>query len=568
MDWLKTLGEVLWDFDHLLMRFTKDGREVSITGINSKPIKVIEAQRMERLLKVAKPLGVVVTPLSTQSVFRLEGQVMLVQKGQVMLGQEGSEPAINNLIQRFNKLFDEPTWLPPLREHNHRIPTVPGSSPVNMRLYRYAHFQKVEIECLVQEMLKAGTIRASNSPFSSLALLVRKKDGSWHLCVDYWALNNITIKDKYPIPIIDELLDELYGEAVFSKLDLRTGYHQVRVDDADIHKTAFRTHDGHFEFLVMSFGLTNASGSSIICETLQMLLWCKPGGLFGSRYHVEGVAVDPMKIQSMLDWPTPSFLTALRGFLGLSGYYRKFVKDYGKISTPLTELLKKGKVFVIETDTSGLGLGAVLTQTHRETLILDTPANHHHLGPHLGDNTKLLGYDFEIVYQRGADNTVADALSCREKLEGSLCPVSRIEPTWLEQLKADLAGDPWGLVVLSPTSPWRQKLLFERHDSPQAGHEGYRKTWQKYETLNAPGLLGPVSELFINLYPIHCYLGRIIPNNLCLSSSSSSSEAMAAEDGKIIVDKFTDMDLGFWKTQIEEIVQPLLRKKPKTMKDD
>lgn len=166
--------------------------------------------------------------------------------------------SVQALIQQYAHLFQEPTTLPPSRTFDHRIALIPGAQPVNVRPYRYAPHQKTEIEKQVAEMLKKGIIQHSMSSFASPVLLVKKKDGTWRFCVDYRQLNAITVKDKHPLPIVDELLDELHGAKWFTKLDCTSGYHQIRVAVGDEMKTAFKTHHGLHEFKVMPFGLTNA----------------------------------------------------------------------------------------------------------------------------------------------------------------------------------------------------------------------------------------------------------------------------------------------------------------------
>ncbi|XP_019053919.1 PREDICTED: uncharacterized protein LOC109114927 [Nelumbo nucifera] len=217
--WLITLGPILWDFSALTMTFNLNGKQVTWQGTR------VRAKRPQ--------------------VHTLHGDAMHTAE-------------MKRLLTDFPDVFSEPKGLPPVRSCGHRIPLTPGSEPVAVRPYRYPHLQKDEIARQCAEMLKQGIIRPSRSPFSSPVLLVPKQDSTWRFCVDYRELNNRTVKDKFSIPVVDELLDELHGSQYFSKLDLRLGYFQVRMAPEDVEKTAFQTHHGHFEFLVMPFGLTNA----------------------------------------------------------------------------------------------------------------------------------------------------------------------------------------------------------------------------------------------------------------------------------------------------------------------
>ncbi|MCO5568815.1 hypothetical protein L7F22_022515 [Adiantum nelumboides] len=163
-------------------------------------------------------------------------------------------------LNGFSDCFSDslPDELPPERPKDHRIDVVPGSSPPNRPPYRVSAAQQKEIMSQVNELLEKGLIQPSSSPYCSLVLLVQKKDGSWRMCVDYHVLNKNTIKNRFPIPRIDDILDRLQGGSMFSRIGLKSGYHQIRIRPEDVHKTAFKTTFGLYEFLVMPIGLTNA----------------------------------------------------------------------------------------------------------------------------------------------------------------------------------------------------------------------------------------------------------------------------------------------------------------------
>lgn len=264
IQWLVTLGDITWNVSDLKMIIPNGTKKVVLRGIQPNSVKLMTDKQTHKLLQKPSDIALTyigsVTPIDsmpTESDPIPAEESTTNRPSLLSLEAKPFKPG-EDLLQEYNDLFEEPQHLPPTRSHDHAIILKEGTDAINVRPYRYPAIQKNEIEKIVQEMLHSGVIRESRSPFSSPIILVKKKDGSWRLCVDYRELNSHTIKDKFPIPVIEELLDELYGAVLFSKLDLRSGYHQIRMKEEDISKTAFRTHQGHYEFLVMPFGLTNA----------------------------------------------------------------------------------------------------------------------------------------------------------------------------------------------------------------------------------------------------------------------------------------------------------------------
>ncbi|XP_075515833.1 uncharacterized protein LOC142550640 [Primulina tabacum] len=496
VQWLQGLGKFAMDYSQLYMEFMYNGRLVQLRGQPLVQVEELNSHQMRRLSRTEGIAGC----------FQLFALTGYLPNNDKVHPNSGSLAALLDLYQ---DVFMEQQSLPPHRSINHSIHFLPNTKPINPK--------SIFVLCFA----------------------CQKNDDTWRFCVDYRALNHVTIKDKFPIPTIDELLDEFYGATIFSKLDLRAGYHQIPVNPHDIPKTAFRS------------------------------------------------STDPTKIEAIWSWPVPKNLRALKGFLGLSGFYRKFVKGYASIAHALMELLKKDSFcwsptaqtsfenlkqslshtpvlalpdfslpFQIRTDASGVGIGAVLLQqghplayfrkklpshllkasTYVRELLAITQAvskwRQYLLGHHFSIVTdhrslkeilsqtihtpdqqkylvKLLGYDFDISYQPGSSNTVADALSRQFELPDSGCGISSqllailiLSFQFLTQLKDEVASNPFyknlihknsaalrpifhlkdGLVYrhhricVDPDSEIIPKILFEFHNTPVARHGGMHKT--------------------------------------------------------------------------------------------
>jgi transposase InsO family protein len=367
--------------------------------------------------------------------------VMAEQKAEI---KEFDTPEARELLAEFNDVFPDklPSELPPRRDVDHRIELTQNTPPSLRGMYRMSPGELDELKAQLKELIEAGFIQPSKSPFGASVLFVKKKDGTQRMCVDYRALNRITIKNRYPLPRVEELFDRLRGAEYFSKIDLRSGYHQVRIHPDDVPKTAFRTRYGHFEFLVLPFGLTNAPATFMhlmqsifgpylddfvivflddilifskslhdhkkhVRKVLELLrkhkLYAKKSkceffkksvSFLGHVVSHEGISMEEDKVKAIKHWPKPSSVTELRSFLGLAGYYRRFVKGFSHIASPLTELLHNerkydwqdaqqtafdtlkqavssgpvliipddNKPYVVSTDASGFAIGASLSQ--------------------------------------------------------------------------------------------------------------------------------------------------------------------------------------------------------------
>ena len=298
---------------------------------------------------------------------------------------------LHDLLAQYEDLFPEqlPKGRPPKRTVEFEIKTEEGAVPPSKPPYRLSPKEYTELQAQIDDLLAQGHIRPSTSPYGAPVLFVPKKDGRWRMCVDYRALNKQTIRDRYPLPRIDDLLDRLGQAKHFTTLDLASGYHQIAVKESDIPKTAFRTQRGQFEFIVMPFGVTNAPATFqrmmndlfkeeldhfvlvylddilIFSKTLkehiehirQALEKLREARLF-ARLHKcaffqkrveylgfdvspQGIHPSPDKVRTMVEWPQPKSVKDIRSFLGLASFYRRFIKNFSLKARPLTDLTRE-----------------------------------------------------------------------------------------------------------------------------------------------------------------------------------------------------------------------------------
>ncbi|WVZ97508.1 hypothetical protein U9M48_043035 [Paspalum notatum var. saurae] len=485
-------------------------------------------------------------------------------------------PAVANILQEYADVFpkDLPTGI------EHQIDLIPGAQLPNRAPYRTNPDETKEIQ---------------RQPLLGSVLLVPKKDGSWRMCVDCRAINNITIRYRYPIPRLDDMLDELSGAIFFTKIDLCSGYHQIRMKLGDEWKTAFKTKFGLYEWLVMPFGLTNAPSTFMrlmnevlrpfiglfvvvyfddiliysksmdehlehlsavfdalraahLFANMEKCIFCTQRDSFlGYVVTPQGIEVDSSKIATIQEWPTPTTVTQIRSFLGLAGFYRRFVRDFSSIAVPLHELTKKdvpfawsdsqevafstlkdklthapllklpnfNKVFELECDASGIGLGAVLLQEGKPVAYFSEKLSGHYLWhrefiihsdhealKHIHTQTNLNrrhakwvefieSFPYIIKHKNGKDNVIADALSRRytmlSQLDFKIFGLQTVKDQYVDDADFKdvfahcINGKPWRTFHIQDRFLFRANKLCvpassEAHGGGLMGHFGVYKT--------------------------------------------------------------------------------------------
>ncbi|GKV53725.1 hypothetical protein SLEP1_g60242, partial [Rubroshorea leprosula] len=467
-----------WQFDRKAIHdghantylFVKDGVKVKLTPL--KPEETIEKKDEDKAL---------ISISTFQKLHQESGTTCLLLLSKVNDATCPFPEEIRSLLEEFSDVVPDeiPPGLPPMRDIQHAIDFIRGSIIPNKPAYQMNPQEYAELQPQVKELMEKGLVKESVSPCAMPVLLIPKKDGTWRMCVDSRAVNKITIKYRFLIPRLNDMLDQLHGATVFSKIDLRSGYHQIRMRPDDEWKTAFKTRDGfkneqeHLDHLQQVFEVlrkqklyANLKKCSFLTTSVTFL---------GYIITAQGIKMDPSKIDVIVNWPTPTSMHDVRSFHGLASFYRRFIKNFSSIVAPITDSLKGDKfswsgkaqqsfeelkrkltetsilalpnfnlMFEVDCDASNVGIGAVLSQEGRPIAFFNEKLNDTKLRystydkefyaivlKHLNSQQKisrrhaawsefLQAYPFLLKYKSGVQNRVADALSRQHALLTSL----------------------------------------------------------------------------------------------------------------------------------------------------
>uniref|UniRef100_A0A7N2LQA1 Uncharacterized protein n=1 Tax=Quercus lobata TaxID=97700 RepID=A0A7N2LQA1_QUELO len=447
------------DVGHIIL-----GKKIVLNPLKPKPIG------MSKKTEAPKAKGLnIISPRAFERV-AIQESIVFVLVARELRGETSEEQPkeVRLVLQEFKDVFPEELTdhLPPMRDIQHAIDFVPGAALPNLPHYRMSPAKHAELQRQVEVLLRKGFVHENMSPCAVPALLTPKKDGTWRMCVDSRAINKITVKYRFPIPRLDDMLDMMAGAMIFSKIDLKSGYHQIRVRSGDEWKTAFKTKDGLYEWMVMPFGLSNAPSTfmRVMTQVLKPFM-----GKFLVVYFDDILIYSRSReqhldhIQAIVEWPEPKNIHEIRSFHGLASFYRRFIKGFSTLMSPITNCMKQGefvwtkvaakafnevkqkmteapvmrfpdftKPFKMECDASEF----VIYSDHEALRYLHSQKK---LNFRHGSWVEFLQrYHFVMKHRAGIENKAADALSRRV----SLLSIMSVKVTRFEQLKDDYKSCP------------------------------------------------------------------------------------------------------------------------------
>ncbi|XP_073033793.1 uncharacterized protein [Primulina eburnea] len=381
-------------------------------------------------------------------------------------------------VKDFPDVFpDEIPGFPPQREIDLSIELMPGTNPISRAPYRLAPTEWNELKEQLKDLLEKGYIRPSMSSWGAPVLFVKKKDGTMRMCVDYRQLNRATVKNKYPLPRIDDLFDQLQGTSVYFKIDLRSGYHQLRVREED------KEHKEHLKLVLQTLREAQLYAKFSKCE-----FWLDRVLFLGHVISAQGVSVDPSKVEAFINWPKPTNVSEIRSLLGLAGYYRRFIEGFSRIARPMTQLTQKDRRFVwtAKCESSFRTLKEKLTTSPVLALpsgssgfVVCTDSSLNGLGCVLMQNGRSKG-DYFIVSAIQVEPHIVSKIKAAQRTDPHVHRLEELTQTGQSD-KFSVASDGClrynGRLVVPNLIDLKESILREAHCSRHSIHPGIRKMY-------------------------------------------------------------------------------------------